>query len=162
MDHKELSDLINAANERYAAMTPAERHAHDEAQRQSWLRGMAPCEHGVRDWEDCLQCREKALAKPTPLATVLREIRDECAVDLGFGSVWRDALERSAEALEKAEAVIGPFAKMEMALKDEPDNRIISDQSLKLHTKLKNYYLARRDLRDAADWLKQYGRKDNG
>lgn len=34
-------------------MTPAER----EAQRESFARAMAPCEHGHRDWETCPACR---------------------------------------------------------------------------------------------------------
>jgi hypothetical protein len=34
-------------------MSPAEI----QAQRESWGRGMAPCEHGVADFEDCCQCR---------------------------------------------------------------------------------------------------------
>lgn len=28
-----------------------------QAQRESWVRAMAPCEHGEPDWETCLQCR---------------------------------------------------------------------------------------------------------
>lgn len=31
-----------------------------QAQRESWARGMAPCEHGVFDFEDCPLCRTKA------------------------------------------------------------------------------------------------------
>lgn len=31
-----------------------------EAQRQSWARSMEPCEHGVRDWETCAGCRQRA------------------------------------------------------------------------------------------------------
>ena len=27
------------------------------AQRESWIRAMAPCEHGVADFEQCSQCR---------------------------------------------------------------------------------------------------------
>lgn len=38
-------------------MTPEEI----QAQRESWARAMAPCEHGVRDWEDCQDCRRRAL-----------------------------------------------------------------------------------------------------
>jgi hypothetical protein len=29
-----------------------------EAQRQSWVRAMQPCEHGVLDFEDCGDCRK--------------------------------------------------------------------------------------------------------
>lgn len=28
-----------------------------QAQRESWVRAMAPCAHGNRDWETCPQCR---------------------------------------------------------------------------------------------------------
>jgi hypothetical protein len=45
------------------AMSPEDHAAMIEAQRQSWVRGMAPCEHGVADWEDCGECRS-----PTPNA----------------------------------------------------------------------------------------------
>jgi hypothetical protein len=45
-----------------AAMPPAERAELErrelEAQRESWVRAMGPCEHGVLDWEECLDCRE--------------------------------------------------------------------------------------------------------
>lgn len=53
----ELKCLVSAAQSRYEAMSLEERTAHDEAQRQSWIRGMAPCEHGVWDWETCPKCR---------------------------------------------------------------------------------------------------------
>lgn len=42
------------------AMPEAERVAlearEQQAQRESWIRGMAPCEHGDSDWETCEQC----------------------------------------------------------------------------------------------------------
>jgi len=34
-----------------------------QAQRESWVRGMAPCQHGVRDFEECPDCR--GWTKPT-------------------------------------------------------------------------------------------------
>lgn len=40
-------------------MTPEEI----QAQKESFARGMAPCEHGVRDFEECKQCRARALTK---------------------------------------------------------------------------------------------------
>lgn len=43
-----------------STMAPAERAAMHEAQRQSYLRSLAPCEHGIRDWEDCEHCRNRA------------------------------------------------------------------------------------------------------
>jgi hypothetical protein len=53
-----------------AHMSPALREALDklkgyqmkpeeiEAQRQSWIKAMAPCEHGDPDWETCPECRK--------------------------------------------------------------------------------------------------------
>jgi len=29
-----------------------------QAQRESWVRGMGPCEHGERDFEQCRECRK--------------------------------------------------------------------------------------------------------
>lgn len=49
--------------ERARAAMPAEERAELErnerqAQRESWVRGMTtPCEHGVRDFEQCGECR---------------------------------------------------------------------------------------------------------
>lgn len=48
----ELEALLEKAR-RYK-MTPAEI----QAQRESWARGMSPCEHGVSDFETCSKCRE--------------------------------------------------------------------------------------------------------
>lgn len=31
--------------------------AERRAQRESWIRGMAPCEHGMADLEECIECR---------------------------------------------------------------------------------------------------------
>lgn len=43
-----------------AAMPPAERAELERrelaAQRESWVRGMGPCEHGNLDWEQCPDC----------------------------------------------------------------------------------------------------------
>ena len=38
MTEAELKELIAKAKARYDAMTPEERAAHDEAQRESWAR----------------------------------------------------------------------------------------------------------------------------
>jgi hypothetical protein len=54
-----LKQLVAEAQARYDALTPEEKAAHDQAQRESWMRGMGPCEHGVYDFEDCEQCRAK-------------------------------------------------------------------------------------------------------
>lgn len=58
----ELRDLLREAHERTLAMTPDEKRAMFEAQRQSFIRSMAPCEHGDPDWETCPQCRAQFLA----------------------------------------------------------------------------------------------------
>ena len=56
-----MTDFVEMATEarrRYEALPPAERKAHDEAQRASWVRGMtARCEHGIADFEQCPDCR---------------------------------------------------------------------------------------------------------
>jgi hypothetical protein len=60
-----MSDEIRAIMARIKAerdAMPPEQRAKLEAeelaaQRESWIRGMAPCEHGVLDWETCAQCR---------------------------------------------------------------------------------------------------------
>jgi hypothetical protein len=57
----DISEIIEKAKQRLAAMTPAERTEMYQAQRESWARSMTPCEHGVRDWEDCPDCRAAAL-----------------------------------------------------------------------------------------------------
>ena len=59
-DRDELQRAFSDAQARYDAMTPEQQQAMWEAQRQSWLRSMAPCEHGVRDWETCPDCRDSA------------------------------------------------------------------------------------------------------
>lgn len=58
----ELLELLRSSKAKVDAMTPDERAAMIEAQRQSFARSMAPCEHGISDWEDCLDCRNAALA----------------------------------------------------------------------------------------------------
>ena len=64
----DISDLLRRAAEAYRNLSPEEKVKHDEAQRQSWLRGMAPCEHGVSDWETCPQCRAQATWKQVEAA----------------------------------------------------------------------------------------------
>ena len=49
--------------ERKRSAIPPEERAELErreyqAQRESWVRVMGPCEHGVYDFEDCLECRK--------------------------------------------------------------------------------------------------------
>ena len=52
----ELRERLMKANERTLAMTPAEKEAMYQAQRESFIRGMGPCEHGSYDWETCSEC----------------------------------------------------------------------------------------------------------
>ena len=59
-DDRFWKQLFADAQARYDAMTPEQQKSMWEAQRQSWLRGMAPCEHGVRDFEQCPDCRKTA------------------------------------------------------------------------------------------------------
>lgn len=55
-----MDDLVREALDRYNELTPEEKQAHDKAQRESWVRGMmAKCEHGVRDFEQCPECRDR-------------------------------------------------------------------------------------------------------
>ena len=59
-----LRELVAKAKAAYDAMTPEQKKAHDDAQRESFIRGMTtPCEHGVLDFEQCGDCMSKA---PTP------------------------------------------------------------------------------------------------
>jgi hypothetical protein len=64
MSERELDALLARAMAAYNAMTLEQKREHDEAQRQSWARGMAPCEHGERDWETCPHCRKGQESKP--------------------------------------------------------------------------------------------------
>lgn len=52
----DIEELLRKSVEALAAMSPAERMAMFARQRESWVRSMAPCEHGVSDWEHCLIC----------------------------------------------------------------------------------------------------------
>lgn len=57
---EKIDDLLKKAKERVAAMSPAEYAEMMEAQKRSFVRGMmARCEHGVLDFEQCPECREK-------------------------------------------------------------------------------------------------------
>ena len=54
----DLEKMIKQAKVKYDAMTPSQKAAHDQAQRESWVRGMtAKCEHGELDFEQCPKCR---------------------------------------------------------------------------------------------------------
>lgn len=52
----ELIRALEAAKAWEVTATPEEKAAMLEAQRQSWARAMAPCEHGVADFEECKVC----------------------------------------------------------------------------------------------------------
>lgn len=70
----ELDALLKRSVAAYDAMTPEQKREHDEAQRQSWVRGMAPCDHGVGDWETCQSCREEHVpSTPKKAPFTLRE-----------------------------------------------------------------------------------------
>lgn len=56
---EELKTLAKQAQARYNAMSPEDKVAHDKAQRESFIRGMGPCEHGDYDWETCPQCLQR-------------------------------------------------------------------------------------------------------
>lgn len=53
----ELDETLARAREWERTATPEQKAAMIEAQRQSWQRAFAPCEHGVVDWEECIACR---------------------------------------------------------------------------------------------------------
>ena len=62
MSGNRITALLAEIEAKRAAMSPAERAALEAeeraAQRESWVRAMAPCEHGEPDWETCSQCRQ--------------------------------------------------------------------------------------------------------
>ena len=59
-DDPELERLVAEAEARFAALTPEQQAEHRRLQAESFARSMAPCEHGVTDWEDCAACRDEA------------------------------------------------------------------------------------------------------
>ena len=54
----ELEKLLDDALRHVRALSPQQYEDMLRAQRESFVRAMGPCEHGVRDWEDCPRCRE--------------------------------------------------------------------------------------------------------
>jgi hypothetical protein len=54
-----LASRLQKAAAWWQTASPAEREAMHKAQRESFARAMAPCEHGVADFEDCPDCRSK-------------------------------------------------------------------------------------------------------
>lgn len=57
----DIRQMLDKIERERAAMPAAERAELErreiEAQRESWLRAMAPCEHGMADFEQCEECR---------------------------------------------------------------------------------------------------------
>lgn len=88
------------------------------------------------------------------LAARLRQCEQFFASDYGYpqAATCREA----AEALEKAEKVIGPFAD---AAVDPELNYSDEDQ---ISNAMPCGWITHGDLRAAADWKQQYGSKDNG
>ena len=58
----DIKAMLAEIEAKRAAMPPADRAALEaremQAQRESWIRAMAPCEHGDPDWETCPECRK--------------------------------------------------------------------------------------------------------
>ena len=52
MDEALLKALVDAAQARYAALSPAAKLRHDYMQRRSFVRGMCPEERGYDAWCD--------------------------------------------------------------------------------------------------------------
>lgn len=68
MGERTIAEMLADIEARRAALPPEERARVEReelaAQRESWIRGMAPCEHGDPDWETCPGCL--ANLRPTP------------------------------------------------------------------------------------------------
>lgn len=60
----ELKDLLEKARRWSETASPEEKRAMLAAQRESWMRAFAPCEHGDYDWETCPECL--AIFTPSP------------------------------------------------------------------------------------------------
>lgn len=52
----DVDDIRQRVADWYARTTPEEQAAMWKAQRESWIRAFAPCEHGDPDWETCPHC----------------------------------------------------------------------------------------------------------
>ena len=55
----DLEKLLKRSIEIVKKMTPAERAEMLRVQRESWVRGEAPCEHG-NEWDTCDKCWEQS------------------------------------------------------------------------------------------------------
>lgn len=58
MMYRKLHHDVKEAQARFDALTPDKQRAHREAQAASYARSLAPCEHGVVDFEQCPECRK--------------------------------------------------------------------------------------------------------
>lgn len=55
-----LVEAVARAREWMESATPEQLEAMWKAQRESWARAFAPCEHGDPDWETCPGCLQEA------------------------------------------------------------------------------------------------------
>jgi hypothetical protein len=60
---EQLAVAVEQAMERYRAMSPDQQAAMWQAQRESYVRAEAPCEHGDPDWDECALCIAALKAK---------------------------------------------------------------------------------------------------
>ena len=60
---REIMQMLADIEAYRSSLPPDEREALEkaeiQAQRESWIRAMAPCEHGDSDWETCSKCLTK-------------------------------------------------------------------------------------------------------
>lgn len=72
MSMAEIEKMLAAIEAKRAAMPPearAELEAAERiAQRKSFIRAMAPCEHGDPDWETCPHCLQEIADRRAPIA----------------------------------------------------------------------------------------------
>lgn len=53
---KSMERLLEDARRWARFATPEQKAEMHRLQQESWVRGMAPCEHGDPDWETCSDC----------------------------------------------------------------------------------------------------------
>ena len=68
-----IQEMLVQIEAKRVAMPPEERAKLEaeelQAQRESFIRAMAPCEHGDPDWETCPHCLERIFPKEVNHAT---------------------------------------------------------------------------------------------
>ena len=57
-----LAKVIDQARAIVDNMSEADRLIMEHNQTMSYVRSLRPCEHHIRDWETCEECRSKALS----------------------------------------------------------------------------------------------------